>query len=30
MDCLNHFETKYNLKVNDDDNLEKYYKDAGH
>ena len=30
IDSLSHFETKYNLKITDEDNLAEYYKDAGH
>ncbi len=30
IDCLSHFEKKYNLEVLDKDNLAEYYKDAGH
>ena len=30
IDCLNHFKTKYNLKIIDENNLAEYYKDAGH
>ena len=30
IDCLSHFENKYNLKIKDEDNLATYYKDAGH
>lgn len=30
IDCLKHFESKYNLQVLDEDKLAEYYKDAGH
>lgn len=30
IDCLKHFEDKYNLEILDEDKLAEYYKDAGH